>query len=174
MPAADLSEQISTATKEASGTGNMKFMMNGAITIGTLDGANVEIVEKAGNDNAFIFGLNADEVHNIYKNNGYKPREIYESDPRLQQVFKYIRSLNPNPQHFDYILNNLLNSDYFLVMKDFDSYVKAHELANKAYKNPSKWAEMQIANIANSGFFTSDRTIEQYNNDIWKLRKIEF
>jgi starch phosphorylase len=174
MPAADLSEQISTATKEASGTGNMKFMMNGAITIGTLDGANVEIVEKAGNDNAFIFGLNADQVHNIYKNNGYKPREIYESDPRLQQVFKYIRSLNPNPQHFDYILNNLLNSDYFLVMKDFDSYVQAHELANKAYKNTSKWAEMQIANIANSGFFTSDRTIEQYNNDIWKLRKIEF
>ncbi len=174
MPAADLSEQISTATKEASGTGNMKFMMNGAITIGTLDGANVEIVEKAGNDNAFIFGLNADQVHNIYKNNGYKPREIYESDPRLQQVFKYIRSLNPNPQHFDYILNNLLNSDYFLVMKDFDSYVKAHELANQAYKNASKWAEMQIANIANSGFFTSDRTIEQYNNDIWKLRKIEF
>lgn len=174
MPAADLSEQISTATKEASGTGNMKFMMNGAITIGTLDGANVEIVEKAGSDNAFIFGLTADEVHNIYKNNGYKPREIYESDPRLQQVFQYIRSLNPNPQHFDYILNNLLNSDYFLVMKDFDGYVKAHELANKAYKNQSKWAEMQIANIAHSGYFTSDRTIEQYNQEIWKLRKIEF
>lgn len=173
MPAADLSEQISTATKEASGTGNMKFMMNGAITIGTLDGANVEIVEKAGHENAFIFGLTADEVHNIYKNNGYKPREIYNADPRLQQVFQYIRSLNPNPQHFDYILNNLLNSDYFLVMKDFDSYVKAHELANKAYKNQSKWAEMQIANIANSGFFTSDRTILQYNNDIWKLSKIE-
>jgi glycogen phosphorylase len=174
MPAADLSEQISTATKEASGTGNMKFMMNGAITIGTLDGANVEIVEKAGSDNAFIFGLTADEVHHIYKNNGYKPREIYEADPRLQQVFQYIRNLNPNPQHFDYILNNLLNSDYFLVMKDFDGYAKAHEIANKAYKNQSKWAEMQIANIANSGFFTSDRTIEQYNDEIWKLRRIEF
>jgi len=174
MPAADLSEQISTATKEASGTGNMKFMMNGAITIGTLDGANVEIVEKAGSDNAFIFGLTADEVHHIYKNNGYKPREIYEADSRLQQVFQYIRNLNPNPQHFDYILNNLLNSDYFLVMKDFDGYAKAHEIANKAYKNQSKWAEMQIANIANSGFFTSDRTIEQYNDEIWKLRRIEF
>jgi glycogen phosphorylase len=174
MPAADLSEQISTATKEASGTGNMKFMMNGAITIGTMDGANVEIVENAGKDNAFIFGLSAEEVTRIYQNNGYKPREIYEHDPRLQKVFQYIRTLHPNPQHFDYILNNLLNSDYFLVMKDFAAYTEAHELANEAYKDTSKWQEMMIANIANSGFFTSDRTIEQYNRDIWKLKKISF
>lgn len=174
MPAADLSEQISTATKEASGTGNMKFMMNGAITIGTMDGANVEIVENAGKDNAFIFGLSAEEVTRIYQNNGYKPREIYEQDPRLQKVFQYIRTLHPNPQHFDYILNNLLNSDYFLVMKDFAAYAEAHEHANEAYKDTSKWQEMMIANIANSGFFTSDRTIEQYNQDIWKLKKISF
>ncbi len=174
MPAADLSEQISTATKEASGTGNMKFMMNGAITIGTMDGANVEIVENAGLENEFIFGLTADEVTKIYQFNGYKPREIYEQDPRLQKVFKYIRSLKPNPAHFDYILNNLLNSDYFLVMKDFNAYRIAHEKANDAYKDRSKWLEMSIANIANSGFFTSDRTIEQYNNEIWKLNKIKF
>ena len=174
MPAADLSEQISTATKEASGTGNMKFMMNGAITIGTMDGANVEIVENAGLENEFIFGLTAEEVTKIYQFNGYKPREIYEHDPRLQKVFKYIRTLKPNPAHFDYILNNLLNSDYFLVMKDFNAYRIAHEKANDAYKDRSKWLEMSIANIANSGFFTSDRTIEQYNNEIWKLNKIKF
>lgn len=174
MPAADLSEQISTATKEASGTGNMKFMMNGAITIGTLDGANVEIAEKAGKDNAFIFGLTAEEVTKIYQNNGYKPREIYNKDPRLQSVFAFIRGLNPNPQYFDYILNNLLNSDYFLVLKDFNSYLEAHEKANEVYKNRSLWLQMSIANIANSGYFTSDRTIEQYNQDIWNLKKIKF
>jgi len=172
MPAADLSEQISTATKEASGTGNMKFMMNGAITIGTMDGANVEIVEKAGFENEIIFGLSAEEVTKLYTFNGYKPREIYDKDVRLQQVFQFVRKLHPNPQHFDYILNALLNSDYFLVMKDFDAYVKAHEVANSAYKNRTRWLAMSIANIANSGFFTSDRTIEQYNNDIWKLKKI--
>ncbi len=174
MPAADLSEQISTATKEASGTGNMKFMMNGAITIGTMDGANVEIVEKAGYENEIIFGLSAEEVTKLYTFNGYKPREIFDQDPRLQQVFQYIRKLNPNPQHFDYILNALLNSDYFLVMKDFQAYVKAHEVANSAYKNRTRWLAMSISNIANSGYFTSDRTIEQYNNDIWKLKKITF
>jgi len=172
MPAADLSEQISTATKEASGTGNMKFMMNGAITIGTMDGANVEIVEKAGFENEIIFGLSAEEVTKLYTFNGYKPREIYDQDSRLQKVFSFIRQLNPNPQHFDYILNALLNSDYFLVMKDFDAYVKAHEVANSAYKNRTRWLAMSISNIANSGFFTSDRTVEQYNNDIWKLTKI--
>jgi starch phosphorylase len=174
MPAADLSEQISTATKEASGTGNMKFMMNGAVTIGTMDGANVEIVEYAGETNAFIFGLTADQVSTIYQHNGYKPRQLYESDQRLQDVFLFIRQLNPNPQHFDYILNNLLNSDYFLVLSDFASYLEAHEKANEAYKHRSKWLEMSIANIANSGYFSSDRTIEQYNHEIWKLDKISF
>ncbi|MFA7055332.1 MAG: glycogen/starch/alpha-glucan phosphorylase, partial [Acholeplasmataceae bacterium] len=174
MPAADLSEQISTATKEASGTGNMKFMMNGAITIGTLDGANVEIVDFAGKENAFIFGLTSEEVTQHYQNNGYMPREIYDRDVRLQKAFQFIRNLHPNPQHFDYVLNNLLNSDYFLVMKDFNSYVEAHEKANEAYKDREHWLQMSVMNIANSGYFTSDRTIRQYNDDIWKLRKIEF
>ncbi len=174
MPAADLSEQISTATKEASGTGNMKFMMNGAITIGTLDGANVEIVEYAGKENAFIFGLTSQEVTELHQKNGYMPREIYDRDVRLQRVFQFVRDLHPNPQHFDYVLNNLLNSDYFLVMKDFASYLEAHEKANEAYKDRYHWLRMSLMNIANSGYFTSDRTISQYNEDIWKLRKIEF
>ncbi len=172
MPAADLSEQISTATKEASGTGNMKFMMNGALTIGTMDGANVEIVREAGIDNNIIFGLSAEEVTKIYEKNGYKPREIYERDQRLKDVFGFIRTLNPNPAHFDYILSNLLNSDYFLVLKDFDAYVKAHEIANEYYKDREGWLHKSIMNIAHSGFFTSDRTIENYNNDIWHLEKI--
>ncbi len=174
MPAADLSEQISTATKEASGTGNMKFMMNGAITIGTMDGANVEIVEKAGIANEIIFGLTAEEVTNMYAHNHYKPREIYEKDQRLKNVFGLIRQLNLNPQHFDYILNALLNSDYYFVLKDFNAYVDAHERANAAYKNRSLWLSMSIANIAHSGFFTSDRTIMQYNRELWKLKKINF
>lgn len=174
MPAADLSEQISTATKEASGTGNMKFMMNGALTIGTLDGANVEIVREAGKDNNIIFGLTAAEVTKIYENNGYKPREIYEKDQRLKDVFSFIRTLNQNPAHFDYILSNLLNSDYFLVLKDFDQYVKAHEIANEYYKDREGWLHKSIMNIAHSGFFTSDRTIENYNKDIWHLEKIKF
>ena len=166
-----LSEQISTATKEASGTGNMKFMMNGALTIGTLDGANVEIVREAGKENNIIFGLTAAEVTKIYENNGYKPREIYEKDQRLKDVFSFIRTLNQNPAHFDYILSNLLNSDYFLVLKDFDQYVKAHEIANEYYKDREGWLHKSIMNIAHSGFFTSDRTIENYNKDIWHLEK---
>jgi glycogen phosphorylase len=172
MPAADLSEQISTATKEASGTGNMKFMMNGAITIGTLDGANLEIVNEVGEDNAIIFGMTAEEVSEFYQNNGYKPREIYEKDQRLKDVFAFIRGLRSNPQHFDFILNNLLNSDYFLVLKDFDTYVEAHERANEMYQDRGDWFKRVIINIANSGHFTSDRTIEQYNKDIWNLEKI--
>ncbi|HBD74290.1 MAG TPA: glycogen phosphorylase, partial [Acholeplasmataceae bacterium] len=172
IPAADISEQISTATKEASGTGNMKFMMNGALTLGTLDGANVEIAQEAGHDNAIIFGLTAEEVTNIYKHNHYQPKAIYDADPRLQRVFDYIRALTPNPQHFDFILSNLLNNDYFLVLKDFDAYVKAHETANEWFKDPISWSKKTLINIANSAFFSSDRTITQYNNDLWKLKEI--
>lgn len=173
FPAADLSEQISTASKEASGTGNMKFMLNGAVTIGTMDGANVEIVQEAGIENNIIFGLNSDEVNAIYKNNGYVPRKIFDADERLQKVFDFIRKLTINPTHFDFILQNLLTSDYFLVMKDFDSYVDAQERANKIYQDQDKWWHMIIMNIANAGFFTSDRTIANYNQDIWKLEQIK-
>lgn len=173
MPAADLSEQISTATKEASGTGNMKFMMNGAITIGTMDGANVEIVKEAGIENEIIFGMNAEEVVEHYRHNGYRPRDIYESDQRLQDVFRFIRHLNLNPGYFDYVMQGLLNHDPFLVMKDFSSYVEAHERANEAYKDRQAWLSKSIMNIAHSGYFTSDRTIKSYNDDIWHLRPIQ-
>ena len=172
IPAADISEQISTATKEASGTGNMKFMMNGALTLGTLDGANVEIAEEAGHENAIIFGLTAEEVTNIYKHNHYQPKAIYDADPRLQRIFDFIRKLTSNPQHFDFILSNLLNNDYFLVFKDFDAYVKAQETANEWFKDPLSWSKKTLINIANSAFFSSDRTIAQYNNDLWKLKEI--
>ena len=174
FPAADLSEQISTASKEASGTGNMKFMLNGAVTIGTMDGANVEIVEQAGAENEVIFGLSAAEVTTIYKEKNYKPREVFEKDARLKEVFEFIRSLNSNPTHFDFILHNLLNSDYFLVLADFASYVEAQEKANKLYRDSKTWWKMSIMNIANAGFFTSDRTIAQYNEDIWHLTSIKF
>ncbi|MBN3490273.1 glycogen/starch/alpha-glucan phosphorylase [Acholeplasma equirhinis] len=174
FPAADLSEQISTASKEASGTGNMKFMLNGAVTIGTMDGANVEIVEQAGKENAVIFGMSAEEVTTLYKNNGYKPRKYYDEDKRLRDIFEFIRTLNSNPTHFDFILHNLLNSDYFLVMADFASYVEAQAKANKLYQDAKTWWRMSIMNIANAGFFTSDRTIAQYNEDIWHLTPITF
>ena len=172
IPAADISEQISTASKEASGTGNMKFMMNGAITIGTMDGANVEIVEKAGADNAFIFGLSSEEVNQLYKDGSYKPKEVYDNDERLHKIFDFIRHLHKNPQHFDFILSTLLNSDYFLVLKDFDAYVSAQTLANQAFKDPIHWQKMALINIANSGFFSSDRTISQYNNELWHLKPV--
>lgn len=173
FPAADLSEQISTASKEASGTGNMKFMLNGGLTIGTLDGANVEIVREAGQENAFIFGMTAEEVTNRYAKNNYKPREIYEKDQRLINVFDFIKTLDQNPNHFDFILHNLLTSDYFFVLADFDAYVEAQEKANKTYQDSSKWFKMVILNIANAGFFSSDRTIKQYNEDIWHLDTIK-
>ena len=172
IPAADVSEQISTATKEASGTGNMKFMMNGALTLGTLDGANVEIVEEAGEDNAIIFGLTAEEVTAIYKKNHYQPKIIFDQDARLQRVFEFIRKLTSNPQHFDFILSNLLNNDYFLVFKDFDAYVRAHETANEWFKDPLSWSKKTLMNIANASFFSADRTIEQYNTELWHLREI--
>lgn len=174
MPAADLSEQISTASKEASGTGNMKFMMNGALTIGTLDGANVEITDLAGQENNFIFGMTAKEVIEKYARNNYHPREIYERDRRLIDIFNFIETLNENPHHFDPIKHNLLTSDYFFVLEDFDAYVKAQEKANKNYKVQNDWWKKVIINIGKSGFFTSDRTINQYNADIWHLDKIKF
>ncbi len=172
MPAADLSEQISTASKEASGTGNMKFMMNGAITIGTMDGANVEIVHEAGLENEIIFGMSSDEVNELYRLDNYKPKEIYENDKRLIDIFEFIKTLDSDPKYFDDIKNSLLDRDYFFVLKDFDSYVKAHEIANEQFKDQKSWLSKSIMNIAHSGYFTSDRTIENYNKDIWHLDKI--
>jgi len=172
MPAADLSEQISTASKEASGTGNMKFMINGALTIGTMDGANVEICKFAGIENEFIFGLSASQVNEIYEKKNYNPLETFKNDERLINIFNFIKGLDENENYFKNIFDNLLYNDYFLVLKDFNEYVIAHEKANTEYKNKLLWAKKAIINIANANYFSSDRTINDYNRDIWKLEKI--
>jgi starch phosphorylase len=173
MPAADVSEQISTASKEASGTGNMKFMMNGAITLGTLDGANVEIVNSAGTDNEVIFGMSSDEVNYLNHSYSYDSKSLYDSDPRIQEIFLFIRNLNRNPYYYDFIINNLLNSDSYYILKDFSSYIDAANRINELYKDKYTWLKMSLKNISSSHIFTSDRTIEEYNKDIWKLTKIK-
>ena len=170
IPATDLSEQISTTTKEASGTSNMKFMMNGAITIATLDGANIEIKDEVGEDNIIIFGLNAEEVLNYHKNGGYSAWDIWNKDKRLQRVTddlingKYCSDID----RFRSIYENLLTyNDEFFVLKDFDSYLKAQERVNQLYIDKNKWQKMCGINIAHSGIFSSDRTIKEYATGIW-------
>lgn len=176
MPAADLSEQISTASKEASGTGNMKFMMNGAITIGTLDGANVEIAELVGNDNIVIFGMNAEEVTSLMASHSYNPYDLYEKDPHIKRILDQLTNgfFDNVPNHeFEEIRRNLLERDTYFVLKDFRSYVMAQAKANKMYQNRSEWLKKSIINTAKSGFFSTDRTMEEYNRDIWHLEKIK-
>ncbi len=176
MPAANVSEQISTASKEASGTGNMKFMMNGAVTCGTLDGANVEIGELVGEDNIVIFGMNAKEVTDLYAQGGYNSKEIYESNPVLKEVLDQLTNGffdNVAPNEFQMIRDNLLEKDNYFILKDFDSFAFAQEKINELYKDQKKWTHMSIVNVAKSGFFTTDRTMRQYNEDIWKLSPIE-
>ncbi|MCR5113640.1 MAG: glycogen/starch/alpha-glucan phosphorylase [Acholeplasmatales bacterium] len=175
IPAANVSEQISTASKEASGTSNMKFMMNGAITIGTLDGANVEIKDFVGEDNCVIFGMNSEEVIGLYANGGYNPREIYDNDPRVHEVLDQLTNGffdKVSMDEFNVIRDNLLNNDHYFILKDFDSYVKAQEKINELYKDQKKWLHMSIVNTAKSGFFTTDRTMRQYNEDIWHTKPI--
>ncbi len=175
MPAANVSEQISTASKEASGTGNMKFMMNGAVTLGTLDGANVEIKELVGDDNIVIFGMNAKEVTDLYANGGYNPYELYENNPNLHLVLDQLTNGffdKVSVDEFADIRNNLLYQDHYFILKDFDAYVEAQEKINDLYKDQKKWLHMAIVNIAKSGFFTTDRTMRQYNEDIWHVEPI--
>ncbi|WP_438970246.1 glycogen/starch/alpha-glucan phosphorylase [Methylophaga sp.] len=173
-PAADLSEQISTAGKEASGTGNMKFMMNGAITIGTLDGANIEIREEAGEDNFFLFGLTEDEV--VEARHGYNPRYIIDNDEDLKRVVELLESGHFNqfePGCFDDVIAAFTSpNDPWMTIADFRSFVDAQELAGQAYQDKERWTAMSIINSANSGKFSTDRTMEEYNNEIWKLEKI--
>ncbi|MCF0228615.1 MAG: glycogen/starch/alpha-glucan phosphorylase [Parasporobacterium sp.] len=172
-PAADISEQISTAGKEASGTGNMKFMMNGAVTLGTLDGANVEIKEHVGDDNIVIFGLKADEAMNYYTNGGYDPRSVMNSDPRLNKIMTQLvdgtlRDSNGAPVSFWSIYSALAEQgDEYFVLKDFDSYVSAWEYMDKIYADKDRWGRMSLMNIARSPFFSSDRTIAEYADEIW-------
>ena len=176
IPCADISEQISTASKEASGTGNMKFMMNGAITVATLDGANVEIKEAVGDDNIVIFGLNSEEVLNFYKNGGYNSRKIFDNDRRLNRILNSMIdcTFTSEKSEFYNIYEQLLEkNDPYFVLKDFDSYVKAQNKIDILYKNRKKWQEMSIINIANSGRFSSDNTIKEYAKDIWNIKKTE-
>ncbi len=180
--AADISEQISTASREASGTSNMKFMMNGAPTLGTMDGANVEIVEEVGEENAFIFGMSADEVISHERLGDYRPEEIFSSDADLRDVL--IQLINgtyspENPELFRDLYNSLLytnggqRADIYFILKDFASYHEAHMRANEAYKEPKRWAKMALTQTAHCGKFSSDRTIEQYVDEIWHLDRLK-
>ena len=173
MNAADVSEQISTAGKEASGTGNMKFMMNGAITLGTLDGANVEISELVGDENIEIFGLKSDEVVAL-KAQHYDAYQYYCNDNRIKSVVDSLTdgTFSSDLDDFKVISDELLvNGDEYLVLADFDSYVKAHEEVNRVYQNPNEWAKKCLINIAKSAYFSSDRTIDQYAEEIWQIKK---
>merc|ERR1739838_1291371 len=173
MPAADLSEQISTAGTEASGTGNMKFMLNGGLTIGTLDGANVEMAEEMGNENIFIFGMTVDEVEELdNRPGGYQGRTYYENCPELKNVIDQISGGYFNqdqPDLFTKFCENLINFDRFKVLADYQSYMECQEKVSKTYKDWKVWSRMCAANIAASGKFSSDRTISEYANDIWDV-----
>lgn len=173
FPAADVSEQISTASKEASGTGNMKFMMNGALTLGTMDGANIEMHELVGDDNIFIFGMNADQVLELYQNGGYSSREYFYHDDRIHEVVNQLKNgFYDHPVgEFDPIFDSLLiENDQFFVLKDFNSYASIHEKVNQTFKNKRGWLRKSIVNIAMSGHFSSDRTIKEYAEDIWRIK----
>jgi starch phosphorylase len=173
IPACDISEQISLASKEASGTGNMKFMLNGAITLGTMDGANVEIAELVGDDNIFTFGEDSQTVIDRYDRGDYKSRDYYEKDSELKRAVDFIVSDKVKSvgrtENLERLYNELLNKDWFMTFPDFKDYVETREKAYDAYDNRKAWAKMMLVNISKAGFFSSDRTIDQYNKEIWKL-----
>lgn len=175
IPAANLSEQVSTAGKEASGTGNMKFAINGALTIGTLDGANIEIKDEVGDDNIFIFGLKTHEVQNLKNDKEYSPWNYYESDPRIQRVVDTFNSTlfcADEPGIFEWIYQNLLNQDPYFHLADFASYIDTQEQVGQAFLDQKEWTRKSILNTAYTGYFSSDRTISEYASDIWKLDSI--
>jgi starch phosphorylase len=174
IPASDLSEQISTAGLEASGTGNMKFALNGALTIGTMDGANVEIREEVGDDNIFIFGLLADEVVKL-KSNGYNPRTYYEKNAELKKVVDMIATNFFNPKEFgifDDMIRGLMNVDYYCLFADYKSYIEAQEKVAELYKNKEEWTKKSIYNVARVSKFSSDRSVQEYADKIWKVKPV--
>jgi starch phosphorylase len=174
FPAADVSEQISTAGYEASGTSNMKFTLNGALTVGTLDGANIEIMEEVGRDNIFIFGLNAEEIIALSQN--YRPFEYYRSDPILKMAIDFIHKGFFNPEDVDYfksLTQKLINEDRYLVLADFAAYHNCQKDVDRLYREPEEWTRRSILNVARVGKFSSDRTILEYNRDIWHAQPIK-
>ena len=174
IPACDISEQISLASKEASGTGNMKFMLNGAVTLGTMDGANVEIHDLVGEDNIYIFGESSEEVIEHYEKDDYVSKDFYEADPELKAAVDFLVGEEMlavgSEEHLTRLYNELLNKDWFMTFLDFKSYVKTKDQAFKDYEDRTAWAKKMLVNIAKAGFFSSDRTIEEYNRDIWHLK----
>ena len=174
--AADVSEQISTASREASGTGNMKFMLNGAVTLGTMDGANVEIVEEVGEENAVIFGLRAEEVMKYEREGGYNPKDIYNNGAAVRTVLTQLINgmySSDDPDRFRDLYDSLINEDVYFILKDFASYVEAHRKIDTLYRDEKNWAKMVMLNTACSGKFSSDRTIEEYAKEIWNLKKVK-
>ena len=174
FPAADLSEQISTAGKEASGTGNMKFSLNGALTIGTLDGANVEIREEVGAENFFLFGLTAEQVQEL-KSRGYRPREYYEQNAELREVLDFIASgalAGGDAELFRPLVDNLLRDDPFLVLADYQAYVECQDQVSALWRDPQAWTRKAILNVARMGKFSSDRSIRDYCEQVWKVKPV--
>ena len=175
FPASDLSEQISTAGKEASGTGNMKFALNGALTIGTLDGANIEIRDEVGAENFFLFGLTAQEVQTL-RNRGYRPRDFYEQNPELKAVLDLVNGGFFSPDHPDLfrpLVQSLLDRDEYMLLADFQSYAECQARVDLAFRDPESWSKMAILNIAKMGKFSSDRTIREYAADIWRVKQVD-
>ena len=173
IPACDVSEQISLASKEASGTGNMKFMLNGAVTLGTMDGANVEIAQLVGDENIYIFGESSDSVIKHYEKRDYISRDYYEK-PIIKELVDFITGeelLNiGNRENLERVKNELVNKDWFMTLLDLEDYIKVKNEIFKAYEDRERWLKMSLTNISKAGFFSSDRTIADYNRDIWKLK----
>ena len=173
IPACDISEQISLASKEASGTGNMKFMLNGAVTLGTMDGANVEIHDLVGKDNIYIFGRSSEEVIKLYETSGYHSREYYDSDEQIAELVDFIISREliriGDPENLCRLYKELIEKDWFMTLLDVKEYIAKKEEMLKDYEDRMAWAKKMLVNTAKAGYFSSDRTIEEYNRDIWKL-----
>lgn len=171
IPAANISEQISQAGKEASGTGNMKFMLNGALTLGTLDGANVEIHSAVGNENIFIFGLETSEVNELFRNS-YNPAEYYNNDPKIKETLDFMRTINIDGTDFNNIVDYLINNDPYMCLADFNSYLNKQKEIAEVYQDKNRWGKMSLINIAKSGIFSADRSTSEYVNNIWNLKNL--